>query len=102
MLGNNLLEKFVLDYLPVAKDGFLQIRRGKCFPYTRLQVTVKNDLKRKKHLERLHQRLKLRVAENSLCDGSPLTILLIYVDLKHIFKKTKVKHTQYIFLFFDI
>jgi hypothetical protein len=59
MLGNNLLEKFVLDYLPVAKDGFLQIRRGKCFPYTRLHVTVKKDLKRKKHLERLHQRVMM-------------------------------------------
>jgi hypothetical protein len=59
MLGNNLLEKIVLDYLPVAKDGFLQIRRGKCFPYTRLHVTVKNDLKRKKHLERLHQRVMM-------------------------------------------
>lgn len=51
--GNNLLEKFVLDYLPVAKDGFLQIRRGKCFPYTRLHVTVKKDL------ERLHQRVMM-------------------------------------------
>ena len=57
--GNNLLEKFVLDYLPVAKDGFLQIRRGKCFPYTRLHVTVKKDLKRKKDLERLHQRVMM-------------------------------------------